>query len=179
VTVICTDFQDFTGIANTLSPEELVQLLDEYFQAFDTITTKFGVEKIKTMGDAYMCAGGLPDPSEGAPIAVMQAAIAMRDFVIDLRNKKMQQGLPFFNCRIGVHTGPVIAGIVGSKKFVYDIWGDTVNTATRMEQYGAIDKINVSEATHELLVEREEVAFDYRGVLEVKGKGGTGMYFVK
>lgn len=179
VTVICTDFQDFTGIANVLSPEELVQLLDEYFQAFDTITTKFGVEKIKTMGDAYMCAGGLPDPSEGAPVAVMQAAIAMRDFVIDLRNKKMQQGLPFFNCRIGVHTGPVIAGIVGSKKFVYDIWGDTVNTATRMEQYGAIDKINVSEATHELLNGVEGMNFDYRGVLEVKGKGGTGMYFVQ
>ncbi len=179
VTVICTDFQDFTGIAGRLTPEQLVQLLDEYFRGFDEITTRFGIEKIKTMGDAYMCTGGLPDPAIGTPADTLRTALAMRHFVAEIRERKSAADQPYFNCRIGLHTGPVVAGIVGQKKFVYDIWGDTVNTATRMEQYGAVGEVNISGTTRQLLADGSEFQFEHRGEMEVKGKGKIEMYFAR
>lgn len=179
VTVICTDFQDFTGIAGRLTPEQLVKLLDEYFRGFDEITTRFGIEKIKTMGDAYMCTGGLPDPAVGTPAETLRTALAMRNLVTEMGERKSAAGEPYFNCRIGLHTGPVVAGIVGQKKFVYDIWGDTVNTATRMEQYGAVGEVNLSSTTQQLLADDEQFQFEYRGEIEVKGKGKIGMYFAR
>lgn len=178
-TVLCTDFQDFTGIVSELNPEELVKLLDEYFQGFDEITTQYGIEKIKTMGDAYMCAGGLPEPSSGTPADTLRTALAMRHWVNSLNQKKVAEGMPFFNCRIGLHVGPVVAGVVGKKKFVYDIWGDTVNTATRMEQYGTINEVNISSTLFQELKDVPEFEFEYRGELEVKGKGKLGMYFAR
>ena len=178
-TVLCTDFQDFTGIVSRLRPEQLVQLLDEYFRGFDDITTKFGIEKIKTMGDAYMCVGGLPDASAGTSVHVLRAALAMRDWVNTINKRNMADGKPYFHCRIGLHVGPVVAGIVGKKKFVYDIWGDTVNTATRMEQYGAIDEVNISNTVFQVVVEEPGFQFEYRGEIEVKGKGKLGMYFAR
>jgi len=179
VTVLCTDFQDFTGIVSRLSPENLVQLLDEYFRGFDDITSKFQIEKIKTMGDAYMCVGGLPDASFGSAANVLRAAFAMRDWVNTINARNLAEGNPHFNCRIGLHLGPVVAGIVGKKKFVYDIWGDTVNTATRMEQYGAVGEINLSSTLFQVLEEEPGFKFEYRGDIEVKGKGKLGMYFAR
>jgi class 3 adenylate cyclase len=156
-----------------------VKLLDEYFRGFDEITTRFGIEKIKTMGDAYMCTGGLPDPAVGTPAETLRTALAMRNLVTEMGERKSAAGEPYFNCRIGLHTGPVVAGIVGQKKFVYDIWGDTVNTATRMEQYGAVGEVNLSSTTQQLLADDEQFQFEYRGEIEVKGKGKIGMYFAR
>ena len=129
VTVLFTDFEGFTELAATLAPADLVRELDDCFNAFDVIVTKRGVEKIKTIGDAYMAVGGLPVPNSTHPEDVVQAALEMRDFIAERRRR----GGAHLGIRIGVHTGPVIAGIVGTKKFQYDVWGDTVNTAARME----------------------------------------------
>jgi adenylate cyclase len=159
-----------------MQPEALVALIDEYFRAFDGICTKFGIEKIKTIGDAYLCVGGLPDKEQGKPLSVVNAAQAFQQVVEKLKKEKSAAGLPFFECRIGIHTGAVVAGIVGANKFQYDIWGDTVNVATRMEQVGEVGKINLSASTFELV--KENISADYRGEIPVKGKGEIGMYFL-
>jgi histidine kinase len=172
VTVLFTDFKGFTELSATLAPADLVRELDECFNAFDTIVTRYGVEKIKTIGDAYMAAGGLPVPNSTHPDDVVLAALEMRDFM-DQRNRR---GGLHFGIRIGVHTGPVVAGIVGLKKFQYDIWGDTVNTAARMESSGEEARVNISLATHDLLGDR--FLFTPRGHLEAKGKGKLPMFFV-
>jgi adenylate cyclase len=175
-TVLCTDFKDFTGISERMEPEALVALIDDYFRAFDAICLKFGVEKIKTIGDAYLCVGGLPDKEQGKPLMVIKAAHAFQQVVEQLKKEKSAAGLPFFECRIGIHTGAVVAGIVGANKFQYDIWGDTVNVATRMEQVGEVGKINISAATFELV--KNDLTAQYRGEIPVKGKGEVGMYFL-
>ena len=172
VTVLFTDFEGFTELAATLSPADLVRELDECFNAFDVIVAKHGVEKIKTIGDAYMAVGGLPVPNSTHPDDVVQAALEMRDFIRDRRRR----GGPYLGMRIGVHTGPVVAGIVGKKKFQYDVWGDTVNTASRMESSGAAGQVNISQATHDFLGNR--FRFVPRGELEAKGKGRLAMFFV-
>jgi class 3 adenylate cyclase len=172
VTVLFTDFERFTELAATLSPADLVRELDECFNAFDVIVAKHGVEKIKTIGDAYMAVGGLPVPNSTHPDDVVQAALEMRDFIADRRRR----GGPYLGMRIGVHTGPVVAGIVGKKKFQYDVWGDTVNTASRMESSGAAGQVNISQATHDFLGNR--FRFVPRGELEAKGKGRLAMFFV-
>ena len=146
--------------------------LDDCFNAFDVIVTKRGVEKIKTIGDAYMAVGGLPVPNSTHPEDVVQAALEMRDFIAERRRR----GGAHLGIRIGVHTGPVIAGIVGTKKFQYDVWGDTVNTAARMESSGAVGQVNISRATHDFLGGRFK--FAPRGELEAKGKGKLAMFFV-
>jgi adenylate cyclase len=176
VTVMFTDFKGFTKIAEQVSPEELIQELDGCFRLFDTIVEKYGLEKIKTIGDAYMCAGGLPTPNETHPADMVNAAL---DMLHDL-DVRMQQnaakGKPVFEMRIGIHTGPVVAGVVGSHKFAYDIWGDTVNTAARLEQGGEPGKINISDTTYQRI--RHLFECTSRGKLSAKNKGEIEMYFV-
>jgi adenylate cyclase len=179
VTVLFTDFKGFTALSEQVTPRELVADLHACFSEFDHICGKYGIEKIKTIGDAYMAAGGLPIPNQTHATDVVKAALAMAGIVEKGKSDKIAANLPFFEIRIGVHTGPVVAGIVGVKKFQYDIWGDTVNTASRMESSGAVGKVNISQATYEILKDDSEFTFESRGKIEAKGKGEIDMYFVK
>jgi class 3 adenylate cyclase len=176
VTVLFTDFKGFTALSEKMSPRELVADLNECFSFFDKIMEKYGIEKIKTIGDAYMAAGGLPTPNITHATDVVRAAIEIRDFMQEGKIRKQNLNLPYFEIRIGVHTGPVVAGIVGIKKFQYDIWGDTVNTASRMESSGEIGKVNISDSTYQLV--KETYKCNFRGAVEAKGKGAIEMYFV-
>jgi adenylate cyclase len=172
VTVLFTDFVDFTKTAEVMSAQELVTELDVCFKAFDNIIDKYNIEKIKTIGDAYMAVSGLPKPSFNHASDIVQAAIEMQDFM-NKRHKML--GDKTFRMRAGIHSGSVVAGIVGLKKFAYDIWGDTVNTAARMEQKSEAGKINISQTTYELV--KDKFTCEYRGEVEVKGKGMMKMYF--
>jgi class 3 adenylate cyclase len=174
VTVLFTDFVNFTKAGEQFSPQELVNELDTCFRAFDEIITRHNVEKIKTIGDCYMAAAGLPVASQTHAEQVIRAAI---DIVRFMQERKSRLGERTFEVRIGVHSGSnIVAGIVGSKKFAYDIWGDTVNTASRIEQHGEPNKINISQATWELV--RDKFTFVSRGEVEAKSKGLIRMYFV-
>ncbi len=173
VTVLFTDFVDFTRISENLSPQELVSELHLNFKAFDEIIERHGLEKIKTIGDAYMAVAGLPVPLADHALLAARAALEIQAFV-----RQRQRGLANqFEIRIGLHSGPVVAGIVGVKKFAYDIWGDTVNTAARMESSSEPGKINMSGATYALL--KDTLACDYRGKITAKNKGEVDMYFLK
>lgn len=175
VSVLFTDFEAFTAASEHVDPELLVTRLGYYFTAFDNIIEKYGLEKIKTIGDAYMCAGGLPFPIENHALKMVYAALDILKFVEDTKAEK-ETDLSF-NVRIGINTGPLVAGVVGNKKFSYDIWGDTVNVASRMESLSDSGEINISEATYNLAKEVFECT--YRGQMEVKNKGLMKMYFVK
>lgn len=179
VTVLFTDFKGFTSLSENLTPRELVRDLNECFSAFDKITEKYGIEKIKTIGDAYMAAGGLPLANTTHAVDTINAALEMRDFIEEGKQRKIAAGLPYFEVRIGIHTGPVVAGIVGVKKFQYDIWGDTVNTASRMESCGEVGQVNISEATYVLVKNETGLTFTPRGKVQAKGKGEMEMYFVR
>ncbi|MBL7985898.1 MAG: tetratricopeptide repeat protein [Flavobacteriales bacterium] len=179
VTVLFTDFKGFTSLSENLTPRELVRDLNECFSAFDRITEKYGIEKIKTIGDAYMAAGGLPVANTTHAVDTVKAALEIRDFIEEGKQRKIAAGKPYFEVRIGVHSGPVVAGIVGVKKFQYDIWGDTVNTASRMESSGAVGQVNMSGTTYQLVRGTSGLHFTPRGKVIAKGKGEMEMYFVE
>ena len=176
VTVLFSDFVNFTRIAEQLTPEELVEELDKCFKAFDHIIKQYpDIEKIKTIGDAYMCASGLSE-RKGLPNNLIQAALDMQSYLSEYKELRIKQGKPFFEARIGLHTGPVVAGVVGDIKFAYDIWGDTVNLASRIESNSEAGQVNISQDTYNLIRYRYDC--DYRGKMPAKNKGEVDMYFV-
>jgi histidine kinase len=177
VSIMFTDFKDFTRVAAGMTPELLVAEIDHCFRAFDNIVEKYGIEKIKTIGDSYMCAGGLPKASATHAVDVVDAGLEIRDFMGRRREENQRNGVPFFEVRIGIHTGPVVAGVVGLKKFAYDIWGETVNLASRLESGGEAGEVNISRSTFELVKDRFECA--YRGRIAVKNAGDVDMFFVQ
>ncbi|MEM9849340.1 MAG: adenylate/guanylate cyclase domain-containing protein, partial [Bacteroidota bacterium] len=175
-TVIFTDFSGFTSISEQLSPEHLIDELSTCFSAFDDIIERHGLEKIKTLGDGYMCAGGVPIPDRDNPVRSVRAALEMLAFMEKNIARKKSEGIPYWQMRVGIHSGELVAGVVGSKKFAYDVWGDTVNIASRMESNGVSGKINISKTTYELI--KDHFDCTYRGTFEVKHKGAVEMYFV-
>ena len=179
VSILFTDFKGFTQASEKLTAKELIEEINVCFKAFDHICETHGVEKIKTIGDAYMAASGLPIPSENSIKNTVLAALEMQAFISNRIIEKDKLNEMSFKMRLGIHTGPVVAGIVGVKKFQYDIWGDTVNTAARMESSGEIGKVNISEDTYAALKDDPEFTFKSRGKIEVKGKGEIEMYFVE
>lgn len=173
VTVLFSDIQGFTKIAEEMNPDKLIDELDNFFFHFDSVVEKYNIEKIKTIGDAYMCAGGIPYKNRTNPVEVVLAALEMQDYMKQLRQKNVN----IWDLRIGVHTGAVIAGVVGHKRVSYDIWGDTVNTASRMESSGEAGKVNISGQTFEMI--KDFFICEYRGKMPVKYKGDIDMFFVK
>ncbi|MBS1773201.1 MAG: response regulator [Bacteroidetes bacterium] len=174
-TVMFLDIEDFTRIAESMSPEAVVDSLDRCFSKFDEIVSKHKLEKIKTIGDAYLCVGGLPVEGEARAEHVVTAAMEMLDAMEKMKIEMPEMSI--FNFRIGIHTGPVVAGVVGAKKFAYDIWGDTVNTAARLEESSVTGKINISSSTYELI--KDHFICNYRGKISAKNKGEIDMYFVE
>ncbi|MCU0349016.1 MAG: hypothetical protein MUC59_18905 [Saprospiraceae bacterium] len=175
-TVLFTDFQGFSAISKQLSAEQLVSDLDYAFKHFDQIIGKYNLEKIKTIGDAYMCAGGLPD-KDGHPRDVVRAGLEIQQFLKKWNVEKRKAGESPFEARIGVHTGPLVAGVVGSRKFAYDIWGDTVNVASRMETSGEPGLVNISASTFSFV--KDDFKCEYRGKVPAKNVGEVEMYFVR
>ncbi|HEV2765984.1 MAG TPA: adenylate/guanylate cyclase domain-containing protein [Pyrinomonadaceae bacterium] len=176
-TVLFTDFVGFTRIAEGFTPQQLVEELDFCFRRFDEIVRRHNLEKIKTIGDAYMAVGGVPAPNVTHARDCVRAALEISAFVAETRGLRAAEGRAYWGVRVGVHTGEVVAGVIGREKFSYDVWGDTVNTASRMESAGAAGRVNVSRATYELVKDAFEC--EYRGRVEAKGKGEVEMFFVK
>ncbi len=176
VSVLFTDFKGFTTIASKLTPSELVAELTTFFTAYDDIISKHGLEKIKTIGDAYMCAGGIPVPDDEHPYQIVKAGLEIQDYMTRVNKEREAAGLPTWGLRMGIHTGPVVAGVVGKKKYAYDIWGNAVNTASRMESAGEPGRVNISRATYDLVKDR--FACTHRGKISAKNIGEIDMYFV-
>ncbi|PWT98230.1 MAG: adenylate/guanylate cyclase domain-containing protein [Bacteroidetes bacterium] len=177
VSVLFTDFKSFTKFSQSYSAQELVAELNDCFMAFDDIIDKYGLEKIKTIGDSYMCAGGIPSGGDQHYINIVRAGIEIQEYIRIKNQKRIESGREQWDLRIGVHTGPVVAGVVGKKKYAYDIWGGTVNIASRMESNGEPGQVNVSAATYELIKDHFKCA--YRGKIYAKNIGEIDMYFVE
>ncbi|MBU1822955.1 MAG: GAF domain-containing protein, partial [Bacteroidetes bacterium] len=177
VTIMFCDFKNFTSYAESETPESLIATLDHCFRMFDKIIKKHNIEKIKTIGDAYLCVSGLPLANPTHALDVLKAAIEFQEWISNEAIEREKTGEKFLEIRIGIHTGSVVAGVVGDSKFAYDIWGDAVNTAARMEQSGQAGKINISAATYQLIVEHYHCV--YRGKIQAKNKGMIDMYFVE
>ena len=176
VSVLFTDFKGFSSACAGLTPNEVVEELQMYFEKFDEITYKFGLEKIKTIGDAYMCAGGLPVKNSDHSVKTVQAGLEMQKFMQKLKQDRLQKQDKYWELRIGIHTGEIISGVVGKKKFAYDIWGNTVNIASRMETACDPGKVNISDATFKLV--KNHFNCEYRGKIEAKNVGAVDMYFI-
>ncbi len=174
VTVLFTDFVNFTQASESMNPQALIDELHTCFKKFDEISEQYNIEKIKTIGDAYLAVAGLPTADPEHAQHVVSAAKEITEFMTDRLAKLGRERT--FEVRVGIHSGSVVAGVVGVKKFAYDIWGDTVNTAARMEQNGEAGKINISQTTYELV--KDKFACEYRGEVEAKGKGVMKMYYV-
>ncbi|MCD6556977.1 MAG: hypothetical protein DRI94_09280 [Bacteroidetes bacterium] len=177
VTIMFTDFKDFTKISSELEPEVIIKELGVYFKKFDEITENHFIEKIKTIGDAYMCVGGLPLRNKSNPIDIVLAAMEIQQFMKDYNALRKAKGHTVWELRLGIHTGKVVAGVIGTKKFAYDIWGDAVNTASRLETAGEPGKINISGETYEYI--KDYFICTYRGKIPAKNKGEIDMYFVE
>lgn len=175
-TVFFSDFQSFSTLSQNYSAEELIEELELFFGGFDKIITKYGIEKIKTIGDAYMCAAGIPETMEDHAIRMVQAALEMIEYAKEVHKEQIRRGHSPWHLRVGINSGPVIAGVIGSKKFIYDVWGDAVNLAARLETAGAADRINISNGTLKLIAHNFKL--EYRGKIEVKNMGKVDMYFV-
>lgn len=174
--VMFTDFQGFTKRATNLDPEALVAELDWYFRNFDSIVEKHNIEKIKTIGDAYMCAGGIPIRNRSNPIDMVLAGLEICTFMEEAKRIKEERNEEFWDVRIGIHTGPLVAGVVGKIKWAYDVWGNTVNTANRLESAGQPGYVNVSESTYQQI--KDFFVCEHRGTVDAKHLGPLDMYFV-
>lgn len=178
VSVLFTDFKDFTQLTKSVTPKKLVEELDYVFSRFDEISLKYGIEKIKTIGDSYMAASGVPLPGIHDEIRMVDAALEMTEFLEEVKMQRISEGNDFFfQARIGIHTGPVVAGVVGKNKFAYDIWGGTVNLASRIESSGEPGKVNISGDTFDLVKDRFHCT--HRGQIDVKSYKQVDMYFVE
>jgi class 3 adenylate cyclase len=171
-TLLIADIVGFTQISSELSAEQIVELLNQLFSSLDVLVDRHGLEKVKTIGDAYMVIGGVPLVSDDHVQRVADFALAMTDSVASLQGRLLRP----VSCRIGISCGPVVAGVIGQKRTIYDVWGDTVNVASRMEMLSAPGRIHVSPFVHERL--RDRYQFEERGTLEVKGKGEMPTYFL-
>lgn len=176
-TMLFTDFKGFTRLATSMTPEELIHELNRCFEAFDDICARYKLEKIKTIGDAYMAVAGVPQKNTSHTHDTVMAALEMQAFMKKWKREKVAEGKPYWELRIGIHTGSVIAGVIGKHKFVYDIWGDAVNVASRMESAGEEWEVNISEQTYLLIRDKFECV--HRGKVPIKHKGPVDMYFVK
>ncbi len=177
--VLFADIKGFTQASQVLPPARVVAVLEVYFYEFDEIISRHGIEKIKTIGDAYMCASGIPRTDPANPIKLVLAALEMQHFMKEYNAtlpKDVASQIPVWELRVGINTGPLIAGVIGKMKFIYDVWGDTVNTASRMESAGEVNRVNISKATYEYVKDIFEC--EHRGKISAKGKGMVDMYFV-
>lgn len=175
--ILFTDFENFTTASELLSPQQLVSEIDMCYSAFDKILLKYNIEKIKTIGDSYMCVAGLPAPNKNHAADILNAALEIRNFMNDLYEERKRKNEMCFKIRIGINTGPLVAGVVGSSKFAYDVWGDAVNIASRMESSSETGKVNISGSTYELV--KDNFTCTYRGKIAVKNKGEIDMYFAE
>jgi class 3 adenylate cyclase len=175
-TIMFVDFEGFTKLAERVEPRGLVDQLDQHFSAFDQIAERHRLEMLKTIGDAYMCVGGLPEPNRSHPVDACLAALEIVDYMDRANRQRERIRLPRWDIRVGLHTGPVMAGVVGRRKFIYDVWGDAVNVAARLESAGAAGHVNVSEAAQHRV--RDLFEYEPRGTVDVKNKGPLKMFFL-
>ena len=176
VAIMFADFEGFSRLAERIEPKSLIEQLDQFFSAFDAIAQRHRLEKLKTIGDAYMCVGGLPEPNRTHDVDACLAALSFLEFMRRSNGQREKLHLPRWELRIGIHSGPVMAGVVGKSKFIYDVWGDAVNIAARLEAAGGVGRINVSETVYHRL--RSLMESEARGAVEVKNKAPITMYFL-